>query len=123
MDEDVVRLLARDVAEEQIIVAPRAFLYRLFAGVNARKVAMREQCPYQPCFTRTALRASGSSGLLWGVVIDDVEGARDGRYGPLFQSMLAVPEQYPEYSRIPTLGSTLVLKFRPTSADPAGQTP
>src|SRR3990172_225334 len=98
--EKAVTFLKNEIGKEQIVLSMNSYLLRLFHGLNARKIASKDQCPYQPCFTREDIRRSGESGVLWGVVIDDVMGARLGFSGDLMKDILTRSENYPELERV-----------------------
>ena len=109
--EKAVTFLKNEIGKEQIVLSMNSYLLRLFHGLNARKIASKDQCPYQPCFTREDIRRSGESGVLWGVVIDDVMGARLGFSGDLMKDILTRSENYPELERVQIESPAVIFKY------------
>ena len=76
-----------NVRRDQIILSCQACRLRLF-DINGRQL----HCS----LPIGAIIDAGNRGFLWGVAIDDVKGARDGRYGELAQGLALGTSDYRE---------------------------
>jgi hypothetical protein len=109
--EKAVTYLKSEINNEQIVLSMENHLLRLFLGLNARNIPTKEQCPYWKCFTREDFRESGESGVLWGMVIDDVKGTSLGYYGVLMKDILERSENYQEFERVKIESPAVIFKY------------
>lgn len=91
-DPALYDFIHRAVKPQQLVYATNAYLLRLFADVNARMLYRSDVPDATPLEDEATLRAAAESGLLWGFVIHDVPGAREGRYGPWLQRLMQEPQ-------------------------------
>ena len=108
---DAAKFLSEQVSNHQVVLSQRSYLLRIYLDINARKLAPTSECYFQPCLTREDLQRSGQSGLLWGLVIDNVQAAKDGTYGDLIRNLLRSPSDYPEFKRLNIDGPALIFKY------------
>jgi hypothetical protein len=108
---EATNFLAANVKNDQIVLATRADLLRIFADINARKLPPVSQYDFLQPLTLQELRRLGDSGFLWGLVIDDAQGAKQGAYDTLVKDILEAPEKYPELQLIQINGPTIILQY------------
>jgi hypothetical protein len=121
LDPQAAERLKTEVGPNQIVLSTRADLLRIHLDLNARKIPPVSQYDFLSPLTRDDIRRHGERGFLWGLVVEDLNGARKGEYDDLIRDIVARPEAYPEFERIDSGGKTLVLKYK-RSADALAQT-
>jgi hypothetical protein len=55
--------------------------------------------------------AAAEKGLLWGIVISDVELVLSGHYGEMIHDLVRYPERFPELERVDLGEETLVYRY------------
>ena len=108
-------LLGKELRHTQIVLADRAGDLRVHCNVNARKILPVdsydnfERKPLTPDDIYKAAR----SGLLWGVVIAEVENAQKGELDTFFQNMAQAPQKAVDFERIPVESKALFFRYAP----------
>ena len=108
---EAARMLVNEVRSDQIVLANDAWLLRLYLDLNARVITGNAGCRFLPCFTREDIRRAGEAGLLWGVVIDDPDGTRRGKYGSFMKGLLEQPTQYHELRWVSVEGPAVLFRY------------
>jgi uncharacterized membrane protein YphA (DoxX/SURF4 family) len=97
--------------KDQIVLATRADLLRIYPDVNARKIAPASECWRRPCHSRADLQLSGRRGQLWGVVLQDTAGVRKGTYGTFLRDLLEREGDFPEFRRIISTPTAVAFRY------------
>lgn len=111
-DAQTCDYLREQVGEGQIVLAANADILRNHCNVNARK--LQSAAAYDDLrrpIEHAAMLEAGRNGLLWGVVVDDIEAFRRGDFGPLFQDMLDHPGRHAAFSPVMSGDRVILLKF------------
>jgi len=108
---DATQFLREHVDANQIVLSTRAELLRLYGDINARKLPATSQYAFLPPVTLADIDRIGSNGLLWGVVIEDVEGGRRGEYDALAKDLVTRPDAFPQLKRVAHESPAMIFKY------------
>ena len=108
--------LADHVGDDQIVLADRADVLRVYAGINARFWPPRHfgAAP----LSLEAIRQAGERGLLWGVVLTKDKSARSFGEGDSVHEIVERHGTLPGFERIRIDGPALIFRY-PTPTGPS----
>jgi Dolichyl-phosphate-mannose-protein mannosyltransferase len=104
-------LLKKEVGKGQIVFSTQAYLLRLHCDVNARGLPAEAQSAFRPALTREDIERLGSSGVLWGFMIEDVAAAQDGTFGSLGKDLVDRPESITGLRRVAADTPAIIVKY------------
>ena len=110
--EVATEYLAKNVGKHQLVLSTRADLLRTHADLNARKIPSVTQYDILAPLTRDDILKLGASGLLWGLVIEDIRQAIAGEYDWLIKDIAEHPHRYPELEVVKIETPAMILKYR-----------
>ena len=108
---EVVRALKEEIGPNQIVLSTRAFVLRIHANLNARQLLPAAKVDPSSLLTLDQLRQAGRSGLLWGIILDDLKRTRRGDFGALIQEMAEHPDRFPEFQQVHPESPALILRY------------
>jgi hypothetical protein len=108
---DAASFLKQEVGNRQIVLSTRAELLRLYSDVNARKLPNQSQSAFLAPVSLDDIHRIGRAGLLWGIVIEDIEGAKRGEYDTVARQLVEDPQRYPELRKVDVAGPALIFKY------------
>jgi hypothetical protein len=109
-----VAFLAQEVEKDQIVLATRADLLRIHADINARKLPPVSQSDFLQPLTREDVKRLGQSGFLWGLVVEDVDGAKRGDYDAFVKDLVEKPEHFPELEKVKIASPASIFRYNRT---------
>jgi hypothetical protein len=106
-----VKYLAGEVGPQQIVLSARAHLLRLYSNINARKLPHKSQIEFLPWISLEQINKMGREGFLWGITVEDVDGARNGDFGSWVKTLVEEPDSYEEFRQVRIPGPLPIFKF------------
>jgi hypothetical protein len=103
--------LREKVGKNQFVYSTRAHLLRLHCDVNARGLPAVAQYSFRAPISMEDIERLGSSGLLWGFVIEDIAAAKEGAFGSLGKDLLEHPERIPGLKHVRADTQAVVVRY------------
>jgi hypothetical protein len=119
LGEDACAFLRQSTKPHQIVLAGRADILRIHCNVNARAYPHVSRADsYRKAITPEDIRSATERGHLWGMIIDDVQAALAGNFGPFVRHLVNRHENEKEWQRVPIKSPALILQYIGPNGNP-----